>query len=141
MNDLPTRRAAGCVVYRRDARAALVLLLIRDRYGTWTLPKGHLDAGEGDAQAAVREVLEETGVRGELGPLVDRIEYVVRTPKGNQRLKQVAFFLLRAADAAATPQADEGISAAEWFAPAEALELIGYPQVRAVVERALAMLA
>jgi 8-oxo-dGTP pyrophosphatase MutT (NUDIX family) len=141
MSDMPTRRAAGCVVYRRDEGAALMLLLIRDQYGEWTLPKGHLDPGESDAQAAVREVLEETGVRGELGAQVDRIEYQVRSKKGSPRLKQVAFFLLLAAEAAATPQAAEGISAAEWFAPAEALKLIGYPQVRAVVERAVAMLA
>ena len=141
MTDFPTRRAAGCVVYRRDERAELRLLLIRDQYGEWTLPKGHLDEGETDAQAAAREVLEETGVGGELGALVGRIEYTVLSKKGQPRLKQVAFFLMQAATVAATPQADEGISAAEWFAPAEAQALIGYPQVRAVLDRALDMLS
>jgi 8-oxo-dGTP diphosphatase len=132
------RRAAGAVVYRSGSDA-LLILLIRDQYGRWTLPKGHLDPGESEEAAARREVYEETAVEGELGPLVDRIAYTV-IKNDLPRAKQVAFFLLRATSNQATPQADEGITAAEWFAPAKALELIGYPQVRAVLEQALTML-
>jgi 8-oxo-dGTP diphosphatase len=131
------RRAAGAVVYR-SVGDALLILLIRDRYGRWTLPKGHLDPGESEEAAARREVYEETAVEGELGPLVDRIAYMV-VKNEVPRAKQVAFFLLHATNDQATPQADEGITAAEWFAPAKALELIGYPQVCAVLEQALAM--
>lgn len=134
------KRAAGCVVYRHDTAGALWLLLIHDRYGAWTLPKGHLKLGESDADAAAREVWEETGVRGQLGALVAEIEYPVLSKRGQPRLKQVAFFLMRAAAAEATPSADEGITAAEWHAPADALALIGYSQVREVLRRALALL-
>jgi 8-oxo-dGTP pyrophosphatase MutT (NUDIX family) len=130
------RRAAGCVVYRYDEAGALKILLIHDKYGRWTLPKGHLHDGESEPDAAAREVLEETGVTGVLGALIDRISYTVRGKRGEARPKQVAFFLMRAASAAATPQADEGISAAEWFAPDAALAQIGYPQVREVLARA-----
>ena len=56
------KRAAGCVVYARDAAGALSLLLIHDQYDCWTIPKGHLEDGESDAEAAVREVWEETGI-------------------------------------------------------------------------------
>src|SRR5215813_14246972 len=108
----PIRRAAGCVVYRYDGSNQLLILLIHDQYGRWTLPKGHLKAGEREEQAATREVFEETGLTGELGPLITRIAYVVMH-KGEQRDKQVTFFLMQAASAAATAQAEEGISAAE----------------------------
>ena len=37
-------------------------LVIRDRYGQWGLPKGHLEDGESSKQAALREVNEETGL-------------------------------------------------------------------------------
>src|SRR5581483_4124351 len=111
-----------------------------DKYGRWTVPKGHLENGEGEAAAAIREVLEETGIRGELGPPVDRIEYVVRSKRGQPRLKQVAFFLLHTDETHVTPQAAEGIGAAEWCAPDTALARIGYPQVREVLARALEML-
>ena len=136
----PTKLAAGCVVYRYDPTGTPLLLLIHDQYGCWTLPKGHLEAGESEQAAAVREVLEETGLSGELGALVIRIVYTVRSKRGLERLKQVAFFLLRADSFEARPQAKEGISAAEWFAPEAALARIGYPQVRDVLARALTML-
>src|SRR5439155_16369292 len=124
-----------CVVYRHDATGVPLLLLIHDKYGRWTLPKGHLEAGESEQEAAVREVLEETGLSGELGALVARIVYTVRSKRGMQRLKQVAFFLLHADSSAVRPQAEEGIRAAEWFAPEKALVQIGYPQVRDVLAR------
>ena len=84
--------------------------------------------------------LEETGLSGQLGALVASIAYTVRSKRGVERPKQVTFFLLRANSAEARPQAEEGISAAEWFSPEEALVRIGYPQVGAVLAQALTML-
>jgi 8-oxo-dGTP pyrophosphatase MutT (NUDIX family) len=136
--DLPAKRAAGCVVYRHDG-GALLVLLIRDKYGRWTLPKGHIEPGESEEQAAAREVFEETAVAGVLGPLVGRIAYTVMK-NGQPRAKQVAFFLLRVAGGRAVPQAEEGIVAAEWFTPDAALALIGYEQVREVLARAIKLL-
>jgi 8-oxo-dGTP pyrophosphatase MutT (NUDIX family) len=140
-DNLKIKRAAGCVVYRREADQTLWLLLILDRYGRWTVPKGHLKNGEDEAAAAIREVFEETGIRGELGPPVARIEYVVRSKRGQPRRKQVAFFLLYTDETELNPQAAEGISAAEWCAPDVALTRIGYPQVREVAVRALEILS
>jgi 8-oxo-dGTP diphosphatase len=136
----PTKFAAGCVVYRYDAAGAPLLLLIQDKYARWTLPKGHLEDGESEHAAAVREVLEETGLSGQLGPLVARIVYNVRSKRGLERLKQVAFFLMRADSSEARPQTEEGISLAQWFTPEQALARIGYVQVRDVLARALPML-
>jgi 8-oxo-dGTP diphosphatase len=138
-SELKIKRAAGCVVYRYDAYGVLWLLLIQDRYGKWTIPKGHLHDGESDAQAAVREVFEETGIHGALGPLISRIEYRVLSKKGEWRLKQVAFFLLRTTATTVSLQAEEGIHAAEWLSPDAALARIGYPQVRDMLARALTM--
>ena len=140
MSQTPTKLAAGCVVYRHDLTGTPLLLLIHDKYGRWTLPKGHVEASESEQDTALREVLEETGVVGELGALVARIAYTVRSKRGLERPKQVTFFLLRADSSEARPQAEEGISAAEWFAPEEALARIGYPQVRDVLARAITML-
>ena len=137
---LKIKRAAGCVVYRHDPNGALLLLLIHDRYGKWTLPKGHLKQGEGDAEAAVREVFEETSVRGELGSLIGQIEYVVLSKKGQRRLKWVVFFLLHATTTNVSLQVEEGIRAAEWLGPDAALARIGYPQVREVLAQALSIL-
>jgi 8-oxo-dGTP diphosphatase len=136
----PLRRAAGGVVYRYDAAGQPLILLIHDKYGSWTLPKGHLHDGESEQAAAIREVLEETGIPARVGPLIARIGYLV-SKHGLPRDKQVAFFLMHASASTASAQAEEGISAVEWYAPSDAIALIGYPQVRQVLEQALELLA
>jgi 8-oxo-dGTP pyrophosphatase MutT (NUDIX family)/phosphohistidine phosphatase SixA len=63
---MPTRDvlAAGAVVFRPGRQ---VLLVHRPKYDDWSFPKGKLDPGEHPATAAVREVVEETGLRVRLG--------------------------------------------------------------------------
>ena len=53
--------SAGGVVFRREAGITR-FLLIRDSYRNWGFPKGHLESGEPPAEAARREVKEETGL-------------------------------------------------------------------------------
>ncbi|HEX3614007.1 MAG TPA: NUDIX hydrolase [Sporichthyaceae bacterium] len=58
--------AGGLVVDRGGPVAQGALIGRLDRRGRllWSLPKGHLEAGESPEEAAVREVQEETGIRG-----------------------------------------------------------------------------
>jgi 8-oxo-dGTP pyrophosphatase MutT (NUDIX family) len=67
--------------------------------GLWALPKGGIDPGEPPEATAVREVAEETGVRGRsLGKLGD-VKYVYTWPprpaEGERIFKVVSFFLVR----------------------------------------------
>ncbi|MBI1967619.1 MAG: NUDIX domain-containing protein, partial [Gemmatimonadetes bacterium] len=55
--------SAGGVVFRRCADAPVRYLLIRDSYHNWGFPKGHLEPAEPPADAARREVSEETGLQ------------------------------------------------------------------------------
>ena len=65
----------------------------------WMLPKGHLEPGETPAEAARREVREETGLDAEVErPLGDVTYWYVRrnAPEGPRRvLKRVRFFVMR----------------------------------------------
>ncbi|NWG22086.1 MAG: NUDIX hydrolase [Chloroflexi bacterium] len=131
--------AAGCVVYRYDDDGRVLMLLIHDRYGRWTLPKGHRNDSESVEQAAVREVHEETGLTGELGAPIGTITYTVRK-KGVPYRKRVTFFLMRTTSASATPEAAEGISAAEWVTPGDAQERAGYEKVRDIIARAATLI-
>lgn len=56
-----TERSAGAVLFRQAPEGRLYLLL---QYGAghWGFPKGHVEAGETEEQAAAREVEEETGI-------------------------------------------------------------------------------
>lgn len=67
--------SAGVVVF---GPGRTVLLVHRPKYDDWSFPKGKLDRGERSATAAVREVLEETGVEVRLGPPLASQRYPVR---------------------------------------------------------------
>lgn len=132
---LPLAIAAGALVTCYDANGQRLALLICDKYGRWTLPKGHLEAGETEREAAVREVYEETGISCTLGALLGRISYPV-VQRGAIKQKTVVYFYGTAAHMPTMPRASEGISAAEWVPAAVTAARIGYPLVRDLVAQA-----
>lgn len=69
-------RAGGGIVWRLVPEGAQVVLVHRPAYNDWTFPKGKADAGETDEQAALREVLEETGLACRLGTELPTTTYV-----------------------------------------------------------------
>jgi len=77
-------RAAGGVVWRRRHGVVEVLLVHRPKYCDWSLPKGKLDPGETFEHAALREVLEETGLECALGAEMVSTRY--RDAKGREKL-------------------------------------------------------
>jgi 8-oxo-dGTP pyrophosphatase MutT (NUDIX family) len=54
-------RSAGVVVFRRTGQG--VVLLVLRAYRNWDFPKGALEPGESELDAATRECAEETGIR------------------------------------------------------------------------------
>ncbi|QOR72393.1 NUDIX hydrolase [Ruania alkalisoli] len=71
--------AAGGIVVRVRAHGPELVLIHRPKYDDWSLPKGKVDPGEGIADAALREVEEETALRCELGDYVGTIVYTDET--------------------------------------------------------------
>ena len=127
--------SAGGVVFRLDNGRPLYLL-IRDAYGDWGFPKGHVEKGERPESAAIREVLEETGLPSlTLRDPLDVIEWLFRW-RGTLVRKRCHFFLMQTAESATAPQADEGITECQWLPADEALRLLRYDNARAVLRRA-----
>ena len=137
-----TRResSAGGVVFR-VAEGRALFLLIRDRYGNWGFPKGHLERGERADSAALREVMEETGLRAVsvLGA-IETIEWRFRF-RGALIHKNCQFFLMESTSAAITPQRSEGITTCRWVTLDDAQEMIRYDNARAVLRHAHEMLS
>ena len=127
--------SAGGVVVRFESGRPLYLL-IRDAHGNWGFPKGHVEKGERPESAAIREVLEETGLPSlTLRDPLDVIEWMF-TRRGGTVRKRCHFFLMQTAESATAPQLDEGITECQWSPADEALQLLRYDNARAVLRRA-----
>jgi len=132
-------RSAGGVVLRRIDGVPHVLT-IKDPYGNWGLPKGHVEDDESTREAALREVREETGLRAlASGPELGTIDWHFRLG-GRLIHKYCVFFLFGSASGQPVPQVDEGISACRWVPMDEALEVIPYENAREVVREAMRLL-
>ncbi len=114
------------------------------RTGIWALPKGKIDAGESAAEAAVREVREETGVEGHLVEKLGDVRYTYTATwegaKGERIFKVVSFFLLTAGrgrigeiDEAMRIEVDE----ARWLPLDDAPRLLTHKGEREMAERAI----
>ncbi|WP_410671149.1 NUDIX hydrolase [Amycolatopsis sp. cmx-4-68] len=120
-------RAAGAVLWRVAGRATEVALVHRPRYDDWSLPKGKLDPGETIAEAAVREVREETGYTAVLGRYVARTAYPVPARNGSGTVpKTVDYFSAEAVSGefAANDEVDE----LRWLDPTAAEKLLTRPE-------------
>ena len=130
--------AAGGVVAKPTGEVLLIF-----RKGLWDLPKGHVEQGETIVEGAVREVREECGLDDlEVGREICRTYHFYENAAGPERgrweLKQTAWFAMTCpADAQPTPQREEDITRAEWFAPTAAIAAVreSYRTIIYVMER------
>jgi 8-oxo-dGTP pyrophosphatase MutT (NUDIX family) len=132
-------RSAGGVVVRR-IEGDYHVLIIRDPYDNWGLPKGHLERGEDERTAARREVREETGLEVvEIGAELGCIDWYFRAD-GRSVHKFCTFFLMRAPRGETRPEVAEGITACVWLPFPEAIRQMTYDNARAMLRRAAELL-
>jgi len=112
----------GVVCLKGDA----VLLIRRGkppRYGEWSLPGGMQELGETAAEAAAREVLEETGISLRLGPVIDIID-IIRQDDGGRIETHYTLIDYAAEWTAGAPVAGDDAIHAE-FVPLESIAALG----------------
>jgi 8-oxo-dGTP pyrophosphatase MutT (NUDIX family) len=114
------RAAGGLVCRRRDDGAREILVVHRPAYDDWSFPKGKLEPGEREEDAAIREVEEETGLRCRLEEEVATTRY--RDARG--RDKTVRYWLMT--PIAGTLEAANEVDDARFVPLAEASELLTY---------------
>jgi 8-oxo-dGTP pyrophosphatase MutT (NUDIX family) len=90
------------------------------RYGRWDLPKGHIEPGETPQECALREVKEECNLTGHA--ILDSLPASYHTYLFDNKpyMKKTHWFRMSYdGEMIAEPQAEEGITHAEWLAPEE----------------------
>ena len=130
MSEKDPIRAAGGIVIGTGANSGKIAVVRRRRYsGEIALPKGKVDKGESEADTALREVAEETGLRVKMRGGVGETHYQV-----NGRPKTVLYFLMDASDEnQGRPSDNEEIEAVEWLTPDQAIAALTHDEDRKLI--------
>lgn len=125
--DLSSHPARVALIARHDRRARLL----------WSLPKGHVEAGETPAQAALREVHEETGLIGRvIAPLgVIDFWFVVEDKRIH---KTVHHFVIEAIGGDLSDE-DIEVEAVEWVPYEQVVRRLAYGDERRLVEKVVGL--
>ena len=98
----------------------------------WTFPKGHIEQGETPRQAALREVLEETGYKAAIVKPLLKVRYAF-TLKGRYVRKVVQWYLMKKLGRIGKHDPSE-ILAINWVSINKAKEMVEYPSDKRLLE-------
>jgi 8-oxo-dGTP pyrophosphatase MutT (NUDIX family) len=133
--------AGGLVVDRTDGTPRVALIGRVDRRGRllWSLPKGHLEAGETAEDAAIREVEEETGIRGRVVASLGTIDYWFVAE--DRRIHKTVHHYLLEASGGELSDADVEVDEVAWVPLGELAGRLAYAGERRLAETAAGLLA
>lgn len=132
--------SAGGMVYRQ-AEDGYYFVLILDAYDKWTFPKGHVDVGEEEETAALREIGEETGLKdlkseGYLG----ETEVKVHKPSEKPFRKLIKYYLVSTQEKDLQVPDTSELKDVRWYTAQEALNILGYENAKDIFVKGLEQL-
>ena len=117
--------SCGGVVIHRGKILALYKSY-RNRYEGWVLPKGTVEKGETFEQTALREVMEEAGVRASIVKYIGKSQYNFTVPE-DVVMKEVHWYLMIADNYHSKPQREEYFVDSGYYKFHEIYHLLRFP--------------
>jgi 8-oxo-dGTP diphosphatase len=114
----------------------MVAIIHRGRYQDWSFPKGKVDSGETLAEAAVREIKEETGLKVKLGVPLSTVSY----PIDKGKTKVVHYWATKVSDKALANskfKPDEEVSEVVWVKADQAFAKLSYKHDRELLQEVI----
>ena len=125
--------AGGLVVDKSGEQGLLIGRIDKRGRMLWSLPKGHIEAGESPEDAALREVLEETGIRSSITRSLGVIDFWFMA-EGKRIHKTVHHFLFSELSGTLEPQVSE-VDDVKWFPLDDIAKTLAYPDERKLIQR------
>jgi N utilization substance protein B len=132
----PRELLAGAVVLSRN-NGKLYVGLVHDVFGYWTLPKGRIDAEEGEEVGAKRKIEKEIGIPVTIVEKLGENEYIANKPEAGKVVKHVSYYVAEAEHVPLALEKKTGLDDAKWFEVREVGELRMYDDIKPLIARAL----
>jgi len=125
-------KSCGAILYRLTERNEIeYLVLYQHRSGTWSVPKGHIAAGETEKETALREIREETGLEVSL---IDGFRRELSYTVSAKASKNLAIFLAEAKGELSLGENE--ISDCLWLEKSAAIRRLGGRSIGRIIESA-----
>lgn len=122
--------AGGVVVFGN------AILMLKKYNGDWVLPKGKIEEGEDRETAAIREVKEESGIKGQIVKYLGEIHYTYRENWDENKVvhKTVFWYLMNTKNMCTVAQKEEGFISAEFIHAKKAIDIAKYDDEREIIK-------
>ena len=137
---LPVENLGGALVYTKR-NGDILLALVHDVFGYWTLSKGKLEDGENTEIGTAREIKEEIGLDIKIEEKLGENEYVAMHPETGKVLKKVLYFLAESKYQELVLKKSGGLDDARWFQLSEIPELRIYNDIIPIIMKAIELIS
>jgi len=133
--------SSGGVIFRKnDASIEIALVAVKDGK-VWCLPKGIVDKGEKPDETAMREVSEETGLKGRIIEKLGEINYWYYLREEEARCRKTVHFYLLECEGGDISKHDWEVDKAAWFQIDDALKIASHKNERDIIQKAREVLS
>lgn len=132
--------SSGGIIYRKQGKRVEVALIVRGEGKVFCLPKGKIEKPETPQETALREVEEETGLKGKIEKEIGKINYWFYSKEEKARIFKTVYFYLIRYESGETQGHDFEVEEVKWLSIDEALKIMTYPTERKMMQKANSLL-